>query len=237
MLLTARKFRNRFFSTSLLWRCSLRSELDFWRSFFASKALDYEGFERRLDPDAKLQDSAVAEQLDELPERDSPFKILDVGAGPVTSLGRVHHGKRLDIVAIDALANRYDRLLKELSIVPAVRTVQCDGERLLALVAPNSFDLVFSRNAIDHGYNPMLIILNMVQAVKSGCTVVLKHGRNEGEQSRYKGLHQWNFTTRGDRFILWNHRITWDVTSELRGRATVKSFMEGDWLVTVCRKL
>jgi SAM-dependent methyltransferase len=222
---------------NLLWSRGLNSELEFWQSFFATKGLGYEGFERRRDPNAVMQESAVVEKLDRLPRRDAPLRVLDVGAGPVTSLGRIFKGQRLDIIAVDCLADHYNRLLAELKIEPDVRTLQCEAERLLDVVKPNSCDLVFSRNAIDHGYDPLLSIFNMVEVVKENCCVVLKHGVNEAEESGYEGLHQWNFLMEEGRLILWKQGARWDVGAELEGRATVESFVEKDWLVSICQKL
>lgn len=235
--LRVRKLRNRLVPVNVLWSRGLNSELEYWRSFFATRGFGSEGFERRLDPNSVMQEAAVIERLGRLPRRDAPLRILDVGAGPVTNLGRTFKGERLDIIAIDCLADHYNRLLDELGIEPDVRTLQCAGERLLDVVAPDSCDLVFSRNAIDHGYDPMLSIFNMVEAVKENCSVVLKHGVNEAEEAGYEGLHQWNFSMEGGRLILWKQGARWDVGSELEGRATVESFVEDDWLVSICQKL
>lgn len=237
VLVGARKLRNRVFPTAFIWRCGLSSELDFWHTFFASKGSGSEGFKRRLDRDGVLQDATVISKLDLLPPQDKPLRILDVGAGPVTNLGRIYKEKRLSIVAVDCLADRYNEILKRFGIQPDVRTYQCESERLLELVDPNSFDLVFSRNAIDHGYDPLLSIFNMLEVVKQHGSVVLKHGFNEAEKSDYSGLHQWNFATEDGRLFLWKPGSKWDVAAELKDRAMVRSFMEEDWLVSVCEKL
>jgi len=234
---SARKLINRFFPATFIWRRGLDSELDFWRKFFATEGLGYEGFERRLNPDVLLQDPTVIGQLDVLPPQGKPFRILDVGAGPLTNLGRIYRGRRLNIIAVDCLADRYNDILEKFGIQPDVRTYQCESERLLDLIAPNSCDLVYSRNAIDHGYDPMLSIFNMLEVVKQNCSVVLKHGFNEAEQSDYEGLHQWNFASEQGRLIVWKQGVKWDVATELGGRAAVRSFVERDWLVSICEKL
>jgi SAM-dependent methyltransferase len=237
VLLGARKLRNRVFPTTFIWRRGLNSELKFWYTFFATKGLGSEGFERRLDRDSVLQDATVISKLDLLPPQDKPIRILDVGAGPVTNLGRIYKGRRLSIVAVDCLADRYNEILETFDIQPDVRSYQCESERLLELVEPDSFDLVFSRNAIDHGYDPMLSIFNMLKVVKQHCSVVLKHGFNEAEKSDYSGLHQWNFATENGRLVLWKPGRKWDVAAELKDHAMIKSFMEQDWLVSVCERL
>ena len=57
-------------------------------------------------------------------------RILDVGSGPLTKLGKTHPSKRLEITATDLLANDYDHLLAELGVLPPVRTVHADAERI-----------------------------------------------------------------------------------------------------------
>jgi SAM-dependent methyltransferase len=237
ILVSARKLRSRVFPTTFIWRRGLNSELDFWYTFLATKGSRSEGFQRRLDRASVVQDATVISKLDLLPPQDKPLRILDVGAGPVTNLGRIYKGKRLSIIAVDCLADRYNRILETFGIQPDVRTYQCESERLLELLLPNSFDLVFSRNAIDHGYDPMLSIFNMLEVVKQHGSVILKHGFNEAEKSDYSGLHQWNFATETGRLVLWKPGSKWDVAAELKNRAVVTSFMEEDWLISVCEKL
>src|SRR5688572_27191185 len=120
VLVSARKLRNRVLPATFIWRRGLNSELKFWYTFFGTKGLGSEGFERRLDRDSVLQDATVISKLDLLPPQDKPLRILDVGAGPVTNLGRIYKGRRLSIVAVDCLADRYNEILEMFDIQPEV---------------------------------------------------------------------------------------------------------------------
>ncbi len=57
------------------------------------------------------------------------IRILDVGAGPLTVLGKRLTGVQIDITAVDPLAGDYGTLLQRHGIAPPIRTQWCEGER------------------------------------------------------------------------------------------------------------
>ncbi len=130
--------------------------------------------------------------------------LHDVGAGPATRLGKVWLNRSVVITAVDPLADEYDRILDEHSVKPPVRTKKGDGERLEDVVPMDSFDLVYSINAIDYSYDPLKAIKSMVRAAKPGGWAVLKHNVNEAEHEEYHGLHQWNLCEEKGEFVIWN---------------------------------
>jgi SAM-dependent methyltransferase len=225
----------------IVWReKGVEHELEFWERWLSTGGyLWKDDFERRLDPDAPLEERLVVERLSELPE--GPVSILDVGAGPLTFLGKRHPGRSLRITPVDALADHYDRLLAEHGIEPPVRTLPCAGEELLARFAPDSFDIAYARNSLDHSYDPLRIIRNMVSVVKPGGFVVLRHVRAEGEHQSYSGFHQWNFDVENGSLVLWNKATRHDVTKTLAGLARSDVFRDDedgdDWVVCVLQKI
>jgi SAM-dependent methyltransferase len=80
-----------------------------------------------------------------------------------------------------------------------VPTQACEGERLLERFGPDTFDVAYARNAIDHVVDPRRVIENMVGIVRSRGYVVLRHTRNEALNHDYGQLHQWNFDERNGR--------------------------------------
>ena len=104
-------------------------------------------FAERLDPTTQLSEYHRG-FVDRLPDHE--IRILDVGAGPLTYLGKHLPGRTLTIVAADALAPHYDRLLAKHRVTPLVRTIAAEAERLTDVFPENSFDLVNARNCIDH---------------------------------------------------------------------------------------
>src|SRR5215469_4530 len=100
----------------------------------------------RSDPNTPFQD--YLRGLIEVPAG-AQIRVLDVGAGPLTTIGRKWPGRELHITAVDPLAAEYDDLLRKLEIDPPCRTAFAFAEELSAIFTPSSFDLVHSRNAID----------------------------------------------------------------------------------------
>ena len=226
---TARGVRGRVLRRRLfeaLWERELDSEVTFWKTWLMTEGLEWrDDFRERLDPASVLAHDVVVERLREIPAE--TISILDVGAGPLTILGKTFPRKVLNITPIDPLAEHYSHLLDSLNIDPPVRTTPGHGERLLELFEPKSFDIAFAHNSVDHSYDPVLVIRNMLQVIKDHGSVVLSHMRNEAENEGYSGLHQWNFDVRDGDLILWNRAVEHNVSEFLRASASVNAFLDG----------
>jgi SAM-dependent methyltransferase len=211
----------------LWWRGRKRSEVDFWAGWLiGAPGTEQWADDRkeRLTAETEIRDSLVRAELDRNPAEE--VSILDVGAGPLTWLGYRYPGKRLTIVPVDPLADDYDRLLRDAGLNPPIRTIRVAGEALLEHFGPESFDIAYATNALDHSADPLTIISNMVKVVRPGGVVVLRHKRNEGQSARYSGLHQWNFDAVDGGLLLWNEAVDVDVGSALAGRATTTAWLE-----------
>ena len=172
----------------LWWRTRKRDEVDFWAAWLVGAPGTEQWTsdrEARLAPYTEILDPIMRRELDRHPAEH--VSILDVGAGPMTSLGYRYPGKTLTIVPVDPLADEYDRLLRDAGLVPPIRTISVAGEDLPEHFGPRKFDIAYACNALDHSADPLRIIANMVAVVRQGGVVVLKHKRNEGEQARYGG--------------------------------------------------
>ncbi len=214
------------------WQKGIKHEVDFWTQWFQTQGLDWKSdFLNRLNPQLPLQDYLIGL----LPEA-SPCSVLDVGAGPLTLLGKVLPGRQLTIVAVDPLANEYDALLRSHGITPIVRTQYCEAERLSEKFQPESFDLVHVQNALDHSYDPLEGIRQMLKVLKRNCCIFMAHLGNEAENEKYVGFHQWNFCREGNRFIMWNKKSRIDVNEELKDNAEVSVSGDESWNNVVIRK-
>ena len=211
----------------LLWRARLRSEVDFWKDWLTGAPGTEQWADdrqRRLDPTTEIRDPLVRAELERNPA--DTISIIDVGAGPLTMLGYRFPAKTLDIVAVDPLADAYDRLLGEAGIDPPVRTIAVAGEELLSRFGSRRFDVAYASNALDHSADPVRIISNMVELVRPGGVVLLRHKRNEGASAQYGGLHQWNFDVRDDDLVVWNNATEVSVRDVLGGRAATAAWLE-----------
>lgn len=210
----------------LWWRTRTSSEVDFWAAWLVgAPGTEQWASDRlsRLDPDAEVRDPVVRAELER--SQAGAVSILDVGAGPLTALGYRYPGKTLTIVPVDPLGDEYDRLLHDAGLEPPIRTIRVAGEALLEHFGPHRFDIAYATNALDHSADPFTIVSNMVEVVRPGGVVLLRHKRNEGESARYGGLHQWNFDVVDERLLLWNSAVEIDVGAVLEGRARTRAWI------------
>ena len=218
------------------WQSSLEEEVAFWDAWLNTGGLQWpDDFRERLNPESQFQTYLI--ELIDAP-MGSTVTVLDVGAGPLTNLGKRWEGRTLNIVAVDPLAVEYDRLLSKYHINPPSRTTFAEAERLTSRFAPCQFDLVHARNSIDHSYDPTHAISEMLKVLKPGRYVYLEHAINEGKTQRYHGLHQWNFFVEGGQFYISSRtgrRI--NATEKFNSVAsTTTKVKDNQWLVVIMRK-
>ncbi len=218
------------------WAEGLDEELAFWYRWLRGKGDPWpEDYKRRVDPRAELQPHLRMH----IPARfGSRVRILDVGSGPLTAVGKRWRGRRVSITAVDPLADRYGELFDKLGMTPPIRPIKGEAERLGELLPDSSFDLACAFNCLDHSYDPLRSIREMVKLVKPGRAVVLDHVIDEGERMRYAGLHQWNFRADDGRFVIWRPGVEVDAHAQLLPDAEVEIAPIADpgWLRVVLRR-
>jgi SAM-dependent methyltransferase len=218
-----------------IWRDANPSEAEFWKRELPHRVARYREYQLRADPAAPVSDPLLKMLLARIPETE--ISMIDVGAGPLTALGKTYPGKTLTLTSADPMANEYAQIMQEAGIQAPVPPVACRGEDLLNVFEPNSFDIAFGRNAIDHCLNPVRVITNMVHLVKPGRFVVLRHNLRVGELEFYRGEHQWNFDVKGDEFVIWRpHTPQVDMGKELIDLASVTCFQEHGQIVCLITK-
>ncbi|MEW6126846.1 MAG: glycosyltransferase [Acidobacteriota bacterium] len=218
------------------WKNNQLREVDFWRQYVNTGGLQWQSdFKFRTDPQAVLQEAVIIDYLRETDHES--IAILDVGAGPLTTLGKIYPGKILHITAVDPLAQVYRQILKDAGIAPPVETVAGEAETILAQFDAKSFDIAFARNALDSSYDPILAIQNMFAVVKENGCVLLKHKINQAEQFDYRGSQQWNFSIKQGRFVIWDRTAEYDIAELLGDRADLDAYEEGEWVTCAITKL
>jgi SAM-dependent methyltransferase len=210
------------------WQVGLPNELEHWKWWLTSgpEAFANESFndyEWRTDPNSDVRDQPhLTRYLEPFAPAGSKVTILDVGAGPLTCVGKKWPDRTVEITPVDPLAPEYNALLDELNLTPLVRTQPGEVERLSELFPSNHFDLVYCQNALDHVYDPVRGIREMLEVVQPHHAVVLMHNVNEGEREHYFGLHQWNFCREQDDFVIWSADRRVRVNEEMAGIAEVR---------------
>jgi len=178
-------------------RRGLRMELLYWDNWFDDPRNASE-LAYRLDPDAPV-DEVWDRLLSALPTQ---ARVLDVGAGPLTAIGKIFRGERIDLVASDVLAPEYNRLLANRDLKPPVRTLYAPSEELVRHLSPRTFHLVYCRNALDHASDPLQSLQEMYRLLEPGGMIYLSHYPNEADHQQNAGLHQWNFNCRDGQFTI-----------------------------------
>ena len=206
----------------------------YWRTFFRTRGMEWPwDYEARLDPTARLNEFLILERLADLPD---PVSVLDVGAGPLTELGKVIPGRRLEITATDALGDAYRKLLAREGLTAPVPTLACAGEDLLEHFGPDRFDVAYSRNALDHAADVARIIENMIAVTRPGGFVLLKHLQREGERRDYTMLHSWNFDIDDGAPVVFDRRTHIDLKRAFGHAGEIEAFRRNEWVCVVIRK-
>lgn len=215
----------------------MREEVGYWADWIGSGGGKWaEDFAFRFDSESEVEDPALRAAL--AATSATEVTILDVGAGPATAVGRRYPGKRLSVVAVDPLGDRYAKLLRRAGISPPVWTERLEGEELERRFGRDRFDIAYARNSLDHSVDPVLIVEQMLAVVRPGGKVVLRHGRNEAVVEDYVQLHQWNFDLDEGHFVIWRPGQRTDMTERLAGSARVSGNLEEDgWISCEIEKL
>jgi hypothetical protein len=112
------------------------------------------------------------------------------------------------------LARGYEIILSKYGVTGPVKSIFALAEYLSVTSAPSSFDVVHCQNALDHSFDPVRGIHEMLRIVTVGGAVILRHQNNEAENERYKGSHQFNFCEENGRFIVCNKSARYDIEAD-----------------------
>lgn len=231
------------------WARGLRSEVGFWHNFLL--ASDDENAEVQMSEadktiakqwieagDVRWTWDDLCKYLDDVwkhhaIEQYGKARVLNAGSGPLAPgpISCEHKASDRDkqavveptsVVSADGLARFYLRIFDMLNIQPLHQPLQCPVEALRRCFPRNHFDIVHIRNALDHAVDPLLGLSQMLEVVRPGGWVLLRHARNEGVPGHFQfGLHQWafdvSFRLTSPSFIIWSPALRADVTSWLLG--------------------
>ncbi|MBU1053733.1 MAG: class I SAM-dependent methyltransferase [Proteobacteria bacterium] len=100
------------------------------------------------------------------------------------------------------------------------------------------FDIVYSRNSLDHCHDPIKGLDQMISVTKPGGYVVIEGIRNEAIHENWIGMHNFNFDTddTGD-FIISNKIKKYSVKTQFKKKVSLKTKINKSWLVVIIRKL
>lgn len=190
-----------------VWESAKKDEVYFWELWLPG---NYEWYARPT----KLRD-----YFKEFIGDRKKVKILDVGSGPVSTIGYTWDNTDVELILTDALAREYSQLFKKLKIKPVLPVIYQDMTHLT--YKNDVFDIVHCRNALDHTVDPIAAVKEMVRVCKPGGWVYLSHFSRVGKKSRYKGFHQWNIDAYGEGdCVIWNNDQSFLLSNILTGFTT-----------------
>lgn len=180
------------------WERGKNETMIFWSSRAAEPAR-FNGFRVRFNPERPV----IKEVARHIADGTGPVRILDVGSGPATNLGYRLPDRPVEMTCIDVMAEPFAELLRKHNLKPPVTPVFGTAEGVAEQFPAGHFDIVMSRNALDHVRDPFTALKAMLTVTKpDGCVIVWGHV-NEGENEHYHGYHQWNFCWEDDDFVIW----------------------------------
>jgi SAM-dependent methyltransferase len=185
---------------TLNWSNGVDEEIKFWSRWLETKGDRWpEQYSYRTNPRAEVEGllCLYLKNVDGIP------RVLDVGAGPLTAVGKYFKGIKIDLVAVDALADKYNNL-DLLEGLQVVKTQQCDTESLCKIFDESSFDICHALNTLDHSYDPIEAIKQMIAVTRVGGHIIASHAANEAINENWNGFHQWNFSSDGADLLISN---------------------------------
>ena len=126
-----------------------------------------------------------------------PVETLDIGCGPISVLRWGVLQGLLRVTGVDPLLDMYRMILERhgLDGLPAIacqRELNIYAEALASALPPESFDIVFTRNAIDHVEDPVAVIGQAEACLRPGGILVLDFHTREGSRQGWEQLHQFD---------------------------------------------
>ena len=122
---------------------------------------------------------------------------LDVGCGPVSRLRWGAIEGFLNITGLDPLIDMYQIILEKhgyshLNNIRCSRMLNIRAEELSRHITPESFDIAFSCNSIDHTEDPPLVIEQIGACLRKGGVFGFQSFVREGTRQKWENLHQFD---------------------------------------------
>ena len=188
------------------WIRSLDTEIEYWKNRFILISQNK----------ASLIDVNKSPfVLEKYLPKQKKIEFLDVGSGPFSRCGGYSKDHVLNMTYVDPLGNVYENLKSIYKVSNGVFVKRGFVELLDKIFGKNSFDVVHMSNALDHCFDPIFGLMQLISVCKIGGKVILRHNENEALNEQYSGLHQWNIAINNYKFMIWNETKTIDVNEIL----------------------
>lgn len=209
------------------WQRNVADELMYWDQWFKTKGLDCPDTYAELTKSREIGEDIKSVIPD---PGGRTVRILDAGAGPLTTLGDRWAGRNMALHACDALAYEFDHMLADYHIVPPVRTIRADFETLSSTFPADHFDMVHVRNALDQSHDPVKCIGEAIAVTRMHGVVYMSHELRKAINSGNKGLHVWNFDLMDGHPVIWNCRRAHNLSELFQDVTRITHTVADGWI-------
>lgn len=214
------------------WLTGIKEELDFWNNYMDTQGDIYkEDYEKTVCANKKF---VLDNDIDEI-YCNKEFKFIDVGSGPFSRCGKETEKVDMNFTAVDPLAEAYNIMKVNKRIDNGIVIDTAFVELLDKKYGENVFDMVHMSNSLDHCFDALCGIYQLIYICKIGGKIILRHAENEAERSEYGGFHQWNLSVHNkeNSFVIWKGEQRINIVQELGEYVDFYIYpdqKEGDWL-------
>lgn len=159
----------------------MQPEIQHWKSLLTNPD-NRDWINKNLDPSKELIET-IKKYI--FQQNQHKLKILDVGSGPISVLGNRLNGLEIDLTCVDPLADYYREILDSIKVSLPYSLIKSCGENIKEVFFTNTYDIVFSRNALDHAMAPHKAIAAMLDVCKENGKCIIEVYLNEAINSRY----------------------------------------------------
>lgn len=205
-----------YFST---WLNGIADEIDFWDDYMSSEGGVYhDDYEWTVKKNKAFT-------LDDEVEQKGVCDFIDVGSGPFSRCGTESTVTDLRVTAVDPLGYLYEKMKNKYQLNNGVFVNTGFVELLDNQFEPESFDIVHMSNSLDHSFDPIFGLYQLMRICKINGKIILRHTENEALAESYKGLHQWNLSLKRipGKFCIWNRNESICVNDLLSPYATIET--------------
>lgn len=151
--------------------------------------------------------------LEGLPQDRKPWRVMDVGCGPISNLRWGALRGDMTITGVDPLIEMYAVILARHGHdqLPHLR---CDNEivgfaeNLDELAPDEAYDMIYTSNALDHTQEPERVINNFSRKLVPGGRVYMAVNTREGTRQNWNQLHKTNIYINDDDELVFHHQHT-----------------------------
>lgn len=176
--------------------------------------------------------------IEEVRAKQGQVRILEIGCGPLSILSWGVSQGLFALTAIDPLAEEYISILKKYGISYPVKPIKCLGEDLLKVFPRESFDIVYSQNALDHVIDVSRCMENIYGVLKDEGILFLQGFIKEASHKNWIGLHQHDLAPVNGKLIHYGRGRVTELTSGFQCLFQEQSgHRPGDWYKIIFKKI